>query len=50
MENMDKGITRKILTIAGYITDFGKQEPSKMFLNVKISPLHALLAPNYAKH
>ena len=49
MEDVDKTVTRKILTVVGYINGFGKEETSKIFLHVKVNPLHALVAPNYAK-
>lgn len=50
MEDVDKHVARKILTIAGYVTGFGKEELCKMFLNVKVNPLCSLVAPNYAKN
>lgn len=46
MEDVDKRVTRKILTIVG---GFGKEQWSKIFLHVKVNPLHALVAPNYAR-
>lgn len=44
-----KNVTQKILTIAGYATGIGKEGRGKMFFSIKVSPLSALVAPNYMK-
>lgn len=44
-----KIVTRKTLTIAGCINGFGKEELSKMLLNIKSKPSNASVVPYYVR-